>query len=70
MQINTPKLDPSFIGFITTGNFIFELLIFSIILNFSSFEYIIYLGVNIFFSIKINFDNSLSMAILEGKTPE
>ena len=69
-QIKTFTLEPSFKGFITTGNLSFLL----ITLNKSDFdllnEYKIYLGVRILLLIKILLDNSLSIAIAEGITPE
>ena len=69
-QINTLTLDPSFKGFITTGNFNF------LSINFikSDFdllnEYKICFGVNMLFLINIFLDNSLSIAIADGITPE
>ena len=72
-QINTSTLDPSFIGFIITGNFNFNLILFDILFFFKillSKVNLKYLGVNILFFINISLEIILSIAIDDDKTPE
>ena len=71
-QIYTPTLDPSLIGFKTTGNLKFLSIFFIIFLKLKLFlnENLIYGGVRILFLINIFFDNSLSIARDDERTPE
>ena len=70
MHIKTFTLEPSFNGFMTTGNFSLfstDLIKFGFdLLN----EYKIYFGVSIIIFYKKFFRNSLSIAIADEITPE
>ena len=72
LQIYTPTLEPSLIGFITTGNFKFLSILFIMLLILKLFlkENLIYGGVKILFLIKIFFETSLSIAREDDRTPE
>ena len=72
LQIYTPTLDPSLIGFKTTGNLNFLSIFFIVLLILKLFlkENLIYGGVKILFLIKIFFEISLSIASEDDKTPE
>ena len=68
----TLTLEPSLIGFITTGKsniLLIFLIIFFLIMFFLNTN-LIYLGVNILFLINNFLDNSLSIAIEDDITPE
>ena len=70
VQIKTFTLDPSLIGFSTTGNLNFFSIVFIKFNFFFSYEYVINFGVVILFLIKIFFEISLSIANDEATTPE
>ena len=68
--MKTFTLEPSLIGFNTTGNFNFFSIVFIKSKFFLSYEYLIYFGVEILFLINIFFEIYLSIAKAEASVPE